>query len=219
LDLSEDAEEILEALWTNAEEEGKSRFTLKSIEINRKNDFIKELTKHKLITLSENYVSLTSLGLSEAENVVRRHRLAERLLVDVLDIEEDLVEEVACKFEHVIQKGVEDSICVLLGHPRVCPHGSPIPKGKCCLKGLDKASRIVVPLSQLEQDQAGRIAYIHTKGRGRLQKLMAMGITPGMQLQVIQKFPSHVFQIGQTQIAVDEEIANEIFVLLTNSSG
>jgi DtxR family Mn-dependent transcriptional regulator len=106
-----------------------------------------------------------------------------------------------------------------LGHPRVCPHGSPIPKGKCCFKGLDKASRIVVALSQLEQDQAGRIAYIHTKGRGRLQKLMAMGITPGMQLHVIQKFPSHVFQIGQTQIAVDEEIANEIFVLLTNSSG
>jgi DtxR family Mn-dependent transcriptional regulator len=219
MDLSEDAEEILEVLWTNAEKEVESRFTLKSIGIHRKNDLIRELTEHKLITLSENYVSLTSIGSSEAENVVRRHRLAERLLVDVLDIEDILVEEIACKFEHVIQKGVEDSICVLLGHPRVCPHGSLIPKGKCCLKGIDKTSRIVVALSQLEPDQKGRIAYINAKGRRRLQKLMAMGITPGMQLQVIQKFPSHVFQIGQTQIAVDEEIANEIFVLLTNSSG
>ena len=68
------------------------------------------------------------------------------------------------------------------------------------MKGLDKASRIVVALSRLEPDQEGRSVYIHAKGRGRLQKLMAMGIIPGIQLHVIQRVPS-----------------NEIFVLLTNS--
>jgi Fe2+ transport system protein FeoA len=65
-------------------------------------------------------------------------------------------------------------------------------------------------------DQEGRIAYIHSKGRNRLQKLMAMGITPGMSIRIIQRFPAHVFQIERSQIAVDEEIAKEIFVVVKN---
>ncbi len=217
MDLSEKAEEILEILWTRNETEGKSRFSLDSMEVNREDDAIKELTGSKLISLSEKNVSLTSRGQHEAENVVRRHRLAERLLVDVLDTEAASVEEAACKLEHVIRRGIEENVCALLGHPRVCPHGNPIPRGRCCLEGYDKAARIVVTLAQMEPNQEGRIAYVHTKGRKRLQKLMAMGISPGMPIHVIQRFPSHVFQIGQTQIAVDEEIANEIFVLQTSS--
>ena len=215
MDLSEDVEEILEALWIHFEKEGKSRFSLESLGVDVEVDAVKELSKFNLILLSENHVSLTDKGQSEAENVVRRHRLAERLLVDVLGIEAAVIEEAACKFEHVVQGGIEDNVCILLGHPRICPHGNPIPKGKCCLRGEDKAAEIVVPLSKLESGQEGRIAYIHAKERDRLQKLMALGVTPGMRIQVIQRFPSYVFQIGQTQIAVDEEIANEIFVLQT----
>ena len=119
----------------------------------------------------------------------------------------------AGKLEYAIRRGIDDNICILLGHPRVCPHGKSIPKGRCCRRGSTKTAKVVVPLSQMEPDQEGRIVYIHTKGRGRLQKLMAMGVTPGMPVRVIQRFPSHVFQIGRTQIAVDEEIANEIFVV------
>ncbi len=217
MELSEDAEEILEVLWTNSKKDGYLGSTLESIGQDRNDEAIKELIEYTLIKLSQNHVLLTSKGLSEAKTVIRRHRLAERLLVDVLEIEDVLVEDVACKFEHLIREGIEDNICILLGHPRICPHGSPIPKGKCCLKRYDKASRIVVTLSQMESNQEGRIAYIHTKGSERLQKLMAMGITPGMQIHVIQRFPSYVFQIGQTQIAVDEEIAKEIFIIRTNS--
>jgi DtxR family Mn-dependent transcriptional regulator len=187
------------------------------MKIHVEGDSIKDLTELSLISLSDHQISLTARGSSEAEKVVRRHRLAERLLVDVLELEADLVEEAACKFEHVIQEGIEDNVCILLGHPRICPHGNPIPKGTCCLKGEDKASRVVVALSQLETNQRGKIAYIHSKGRKKLQKLMAMGITPGISIHVIQQFPSHVFQIGQTQIAVDDEIAHEIFVLQISS--
>ncbi len=158
------------------------------------------------------------MGQSKAENVVRRHRLAERMLADLLDIESPLLEEAACKFEHVIRKGIDESICVLLGHPRVCPHGKPIPKGKCCQEGYSKTEQVVVTLSQLEPEEEGRIVYIHSKGAKRLQKLMAMGVTPGMPIRILQKFPTHVFQIGQTQIAVDEEIANEIFVIHTGKT-
>jgi DtxR family Mn-dependent transcriptional regulator len=182
-----------------------------------KEDAIKELAKFKLISGSEDQLSLTKKGENEAENVVRRHRLAERLLVDILDAEPGLVEEAACKLEHAIRRGIDDNVCILLGHPRVCPHGKGIPKGRCCRKGSTKTSKVVVPLSQMTPDQEGRIAYIHSKGRNRLQKLMAMGITPGMSIRIIQRFPAHVFQIERSQIAVDEEIAKEIFVVIKNS--
>ena len=213
MNLSEDAEEILETLWIRTEEGGDPTCNFDSMEVETKNRALKELAKLNFISVSENQISLTEKGKAEAENVVRRHRLAERLLVDLLDTEIGLVEEAACKLEHAIRRGIDDNVCILLGHPRVCPHGKQIPKGKCCRSGSTKADKIVVPLAQIEPNREGKIAYIHTKGRGRLQKLMAMGVTPGMPIRVIQRFPSHVFQIGQTQIAVDEEIANEIFVV------
>lgn len=216
--LSEEAEEVLESLWTRAEKEGKWRFNLHSIGINEPDDILQELSKFNLISISENQISLTAEGRSQAENVIRRHRLAERLLVDVLEVESALVEEAACKLEHAIRKGIEENICTLLGHPRFCPHGNPIPKGECCLKEYNNTTRIVTPLSQMEPEQEGTIAYIHTKGSKKLQRLMAMGVTPGTPVHTIQKFPSHVFQLGQTQIAVDKEIANEIFVLQTSPS-
>ncbi|UCC59045.1 MAG: metal-dependent transcriptional regulator [Candidatus Bathyarchaeum sp.] len=213
MDLSEDAEEILENLWIRDEEKGDPTYNFTSMEAETKNRALKELSKFNFISVSKNQISLTEKGKAEAENVVRRHRLAERLLVDLLDTEIGLVEEAACKLEHAIRRGIDENVCILLGHPRVCPHGKQIPKGRCCRRGSTKADKIVVPLSQIEPNREGKIAYIQTKGRGRLQKLMAMGVTPGMPIRVIQRFPSHVFQIGRTQIAVDEEIANEIFVV------
>jgi DtxR family Mn-dependent transcriptional regulator len=213
MSLSEEAEEILENLWIRDEEEGDPTCNFINMEPETKNRALKELSKFNFISVSENKILLTDKGHAEAENVVRRHRLAERLLVDLLDTELGLVEEAACKLEHAIRRGIDDNVCILLGHPRVCPHGKPIPKGRCCRKGSTKAEKVVVPLAQMEPNREGKIAYIHTTGRGRLQKLMAMGVTPGMPIRVIQRFPSHVFQMGRTQIAVDEEIANEIFVV------
>jgi len=64
----------------------------------------------------------------------------------------------------------------------------------------------------LEVNQKGKVAYIHTKEHKKLQKLMAMGILPGIMVGLIQKFPSYVFQIGQSQFAVDKELAECIFV-------
>lgn len=217
MNLSEDAEEILETMWIRNEEGGAPTCDFDSMEAETKDRALKELAKFNFISVSENKTSLTETGKAEAENVVRRHRLAERLLVDILDTEPGLVEEAACKLEHAIRRGIDDNICILLGHPRVCPHGKSIPKGKCCRKGSTKTAKVVLPLSQMKQDQEGRIAYIHSKGRNRLQKLMAMGVTPGMRIRVIQRFPSHVFQIERSQIAVDEQIADEIFVVANSS--
>lgn len=211
--LQENAEEILEAMWTYQEKHGTSKLRLSHIGITDDNDALSTLIKAELIIKHQHHISLSENGEIEAEKVVRRHRLAERLLVDVLDIEDTLVEETACKFEHVIREGIEENICVLLGHPRVCPHGNPIPLGRCCVLGEKNTTRIVKSLSQLDPEHEGQIAYLHTQDKKRLQKLMAMGVLPGKPIRVIQRFPSYVFQIDQTQIAVDEEIAQEIFII------
>ncbi len=217
MELSEHAEEVLEELWTQKEKEGRSTFNLNSLAVDKRHTPIHELVKLDLIVLSGDQIHLTTKGESEAANVVRRHRLAERLLVDVLDTKGALLEETACKLEHLIKSGIEENICSLLGHPEVCPHGNPIPKGKCCLEGYDKAGKIVVALSQLQPEEEGRIAYISARERKRLQKLMAMGVTPGTTVRLIQRFPSYVFQMGETQIALDETIADQIFLLKTKS--
>ena len=78
-------------------------------------------------------VTLTSRGRNRAGNIIRRHRLAERLFTDSLAMDsESEIEQQACKFEHILSPGATDKICSFLGHPRTCPHGAPIPPGPCC---------------------------------------------------------------------------------------
>jgi DtxR family Mn-dependent transcriptional regulator len=215
MELSDRAEEILERLWTD-NSEGKSVWvSLQDLELEKESPLLKELEKESLVEYSVEGLSLTSLGLDEAKKVVRRHRLAERLLIDVLDTDPGLVEDAACRFEHVLRSEVEENVCTLLGHPRVCPHGLPIPFGRCCKEDLDEVNRVVYPLSEMGAGQRGRIMYIHTHGESSIKKLMAMGVLPGLEVSLIQRFPSYVFNVGQTQIAVDEEIASEIFVLVS----
>jgi len=114
----------------------------------------------------------------------------------------------------LLDRGLDDSICSLLGHPKVCPHGKPIPPGKCCLEKREASSRLVSPLSSLTEGQIGKVAYIYAPELSRLQKLTAMGILPGASISVLQRFPAHVFQVGHTQFAVDREIADAIYVRL-----
>jgi putative ABC transport system ATP-binding protein len=78
-------------------------------------------------------VDFTERGRRRAEDVIRRHRLAERLFTDSLAMEnEQEIEEQACRFEHILSPEATDKICSFLGHPRTCPHGAPIPLGPCC---------------------------------------------------------------------------------------
>jgi DtxR family transcriptional regulator, Mn-dependent transcriptional regulator len=207
MELTDSAEEILESLWTEIVENKKTP----DIAVFKDNAAFKELLSKNFISLEEKKL-LTSKGMDEARLCVRRHRLAERLLVDVLRVKGGLVHEAGCKLEHVLHKGLEDNICVLLGHPKTCPHGQPIPEGKCCLKRDDKAESLVKPLSALKKGQGGRIAYLHTNDRDILRKIMAMGALPGLVITLIQGFPSYVFQIGESQFAIDKNIADQIQV-------
>ncbi|MFC2046791.1 metal-dependent transcriptional regulator [Chloroflexota bacterium] len=212
MELEEKAEEVLETLWIRIVESREHSTSLG--ELGKAKKPIEQLLKSGYISISDNQVQLTSTGRPEARNVVRRHRLAERLLNDVLGAGDILIHERACKFEHLLDRGLEESICSLLGHPKVCPHGKPIPPGKCCQQKQKQAQRIVLPLSQLAQGQKGKVAYIFAPESNQLQKLVAMGIFPGAPISFIQNFPSYVFQVHQTQFAVDKEIADAIYIRL-----
>lgn len=210
--LSEKAEEILEALWIQVEEQGKKPLDLGA---NRDDPAIEELVKLGYIRKDTDHIHLLEKGKLQAMACARRHRLAERLMVDVLDIKKDLVNEVSCKFEHLLHEGLEDNVCALLGHPKLCPHGKPIPAGKCCLdKKNKKAMKIISALSDLEVKEKGKVAYLQAKDSSSMQKLIGIGAIPGVNITLLQKFPSYVFQIGNSQFAVDKELASLIYVRL-----
>ena len=77
-------------------------------------------------------LSFTPEGRRRAENLIRRHRLAETLFSETFQMHESVVEEEACFFEHILSPVMTDSICGFLNHPPACPHGKPIPRGECC---------------------------------------------------------------------------------------
>jgi putative ABC transport system ATP-binding protein len=91
-------------------------------------------------------VELTPRGRERAGNIIRRHRLAERLFTDSLAMDsESEIEQQACKFEHILSPEATDKICAFLGHPRTCPHGAPIPPGACCgmRRGFENLSKVL----------------------------------------------------------------------------
>ncbi len=156
--------------------------------------------------------ALTPEGLRAGENVVRRHRLAECLLRDILQVPEGEAEEDACLFEHLLQPGLEDRVCTLLGHPLTCPDGRPIPRGNCCRLAERDQLREVGPLCDGRAGQSGVVAYLSTRDNREIQKLMAMGILPGSDIRLLRLFPSYIFAIGQSQFTVDHTLAEKIFV-------
>lgn len=211
MELIEQAEELLEALWISLEEQKDGLAPDSTAD----KEALSQLLKGHYVELAGNRLILTDKGRPEAANVVRRHRLAERLLADVLGTKEDkLTHDKACKFEHLLDRGLDESICILLGHPRVCPHGKPIPPGRCCQQQETQPYRLVSPLSRLMPGQKGKVAYIYAPESGKLHKLIAMGIYPGAPVTLTQSFPSYVFQAGHTQFAVDKEIADAIYIRL-----
>jgi putative ABC transport system ATP-binding protein len=95
-------------------------------------------------------VDFTAAGRQRAADVIRRHRLAERLFTQTLQVQnEEEIEEQACKFEHILSPEVTEKICSFLGHPATCPHGSPIPAGECC----EKAAIAPAPFAKSAQER------------------------------------------------------------------
>lgn len=215
--LSAKAEEILEALWIATEEKGEIGLSLESLGLDAEDEDLVELNRRAFIEIRDDLVHLRSEGRPEAEMTVRRHRLAERLLMDILDLKGAKGNAKACEFEHLLHHGVDTKICTLLNHPTTCPHGKPIPPGRCCEEARASGQTGVIPLTELRSGQSGEIAYLSTEDPKKMQKLMTMGVLPGNQLTLNRTFPSFIFRVGNSEFAVDQELAREIFVRRVDS--
>lgn len=208
------AEEVLEWIWTVEEEYGKvvkeSLYEKFGKENTEKS--LSELTESKLIKVHDSCMLLTKTGHDRAGQIIRRHRLAERLLHDVLEASDEVYERGACQFEHFINEDITTSICTLLGHPAVCPHGKLIPPGKCCSHTKQKLQPVLGPLSRLRAGVKAEVLYITSSSQTSLDFLSSVGVVPGLKFTIHHRKPSLVIQFDETQLALDDDVAENIYV-------
>jgi putative ABC transport system ATP-binding protein len=127
-------DEVLEQMWSAREQTGGDAFhdECSAFTAAQQRRLVNTMTRIGLVRVDEAGVHFTESGEERARSVIRRHRLAERLFMDVLSIRDAAaVESNACTFEHILSPEVTDRICTFLGHPETCPHGGPIPRGDC----------------------------------------------------------------------------------------
>ena len=176
---------------------------------------------------SDRHLALTEVGRRRAVAVMRKHRLAERLLADVIGLEWEQLHIEACRWEHVMSEAVERRILTLLNEPLVCPHGNPIP-------GLDQlgmpGDEQPDPPAAAASDQLGRLPSLAAIVAGDevtvrierisellqpdaevMRQLSACGLTPGGSVAVSRK-PDGLHVAGSDTEPVPEQIAEHIFV-------
>jgi DtxR family transcriptional regulator, Mn-dependent transcriptional regulator len=215
--MSEEITEVLEAVWTLQEQESATvEKVVSNAGITVSEELLETLSRDGLLGIDDaKRVKLLPKGLQIAEMIIRRHRLAERLICDVLGSHVEESEAEACEYEHMLAEGITNSICTLLGHPRYCPHNKPIPEGECCRQAREDLKPIVVSCDQLQVGESARVAYFSTREHSRLLKLSALGISPGVSLKLIQKWPAYVVQCEETEIALEPGVAKNIYVWQT----
>lgn len=221
----EHIEELLELCWTAAEDRliPLDRHQLPAqllcflphpIEPNGalQEETIDQMIQQGLLLVEGSRIELSAEGLRQAQAIVRRHRLTEVLLHNVLDVSEASMESTACQVEHILNPEVTDAVCTFLGHPPTCPHGRAIPRDRCCETSRALVEPLIVPLARLGIGEEATVAFLHTKRHAYLQRLSVLGLTSGRLLRLRQTQPALVVQIGETELALDPQAGQEIFV-------
>jgi len=211
--MKESQEEILEAVWV-AEENGNPALDAirKRCPISFTDSELTELANQGLLHLDLDAPRLTAPGREVARGIIRRHRLAEVLLSSILKLKGPDMEEIACRVEHSLLPEVEESICTLLGHPDTCPDGKPIPQGKCCAAGHGISGNLVTSLDELAPGEQGKITFIKPLNHDNFHRLLSFGLQPGVTVTVHRKSPAFCLKFENTELALDREIARNIFV-------
>ena len=204
-------DEVLERLWY-AKEKGRTAAQSSDLRIVGDVDAaLYEAEKAGLVRTGAT-IELTTEGEETARGIIRRHRLAEILFTQVLDVEHEDVEQSACEFEHILAERVVDRVCTFLGHPPTGPHGHPIPQGSCCAVYSTTVEPLITRLIDLPIGGSGSVVFIAPKSVSRLNRLAAFGVVPGSQVRLVERKPSVVLACGHTSIAVEDEIGREIYV-------
>jgi len=173
-------------------------------------EMVKKLVKKDLVKHTEKGVCLTDEGNKMAKKVVRRHRLSERLLTDILGFAWDEVHDEACRLEHAISPEMEDRIAKSLGNPKTCPHGHPIPDKD----GLF-VKEIVRPLSELKAAEKAIIVSVFEEDPKMLQYLASLGLLPDVCVKVEEVAPFGgplIVCVSGSRYALGREVASKIKV-------
>ncbi len=144
-------------------------------------EMVKRMEAANLLKVDSTHLQLTSTGEELAVRIVRRHRLAERFLIDVIGLPWERAHHEACKWEHIISEDVEAGLVRLLGNPTTCPHGNPIP-------GALATSVPVTPLAKVASGTRFTVVRIPEEIEerdGALGKLQAQHIVPGQQCTLV----------------------------------
>jgi len=173
-------------------------------------EMVKKLTGRGLVFQSEKGVCLTDDGKSLAKKVIRRHRLSERLLTDILGFKWDEVHDEACRLEHAISPEMEDRIAESLGNPKTCPHGHPIPD-----KDGKLAKEKVKPLCDLKAREKGIIVSVFEEDPKMLKYLASLGLIPDVCVKVEEVAPFGgplIVCVAGSRYALGKEVASKIKV-------
>ena len=214
-DIKVSEDEILERIYMRMEEgQCASIDILKELEVEYGEKALRTLEEKGFLEIEkEGRIHLTEKGKKRASDIIRRHRLAEVLFHEVFDLEKEKLEGPACTFEHIISEELVDKICSFLGHPTHCPHGMPIPRGECCRLLVKEVKPLVEKLTEVPPGSVVKVHYIVPASKKVLQRLVSLGLHPGKKIKVLQKNPAYVLEIDGSLIAVDRDIAENIYVI------
>jgi len=183
---------------------------------------VARMERDGLVTVDshDRHLELTARGDLIAVRVMRKHRLAERLLTDVIGLELAFVHEEACRWEHVMSERVERRVIELIDGPLVSPYGNPVP-------GLDELgvaqewvqNRDEVPIAQVFSDRtvSGTVTRIGETPQAEtdfLADLANTGVLPGMSVAISAGNPGVVLTTSRGSITVTEDDARHLFVHL-----
>ncbi len=172
---------------------------------------ITSLEKKGLVT-HEPYkgIRLTETGKKIALDVIRRHRLFECLLTDILKIDWSKIHSYACKLEHAITSDLTKPLEKALGHPETCPHGNPIPTA--CGGILEEEAQ---PIVDLDKGIKSVVIRITNEKQELLEYLMTLNLIPGSHIEVMEIAPFNgpiTVKIDKHEHAISKKIASIVWV-------
>lgn len=173
-------------------------------------EMLDRLETDDLIERSARHITMTRKGAALAQGVVRKHRLAERLLVDIIGLDWEKAHVEAGRWEHVISDDVEERLVVLLGNPTTCPHGNPIPG----TGALGSAQRRLDEVCPGERIRLERITESIEHEADSLSYLGSHGLTPGISAVVGARAPDGTLtlEVGDDTIALGPAMTRRMYV-------
>jgi DtxR family Mn-dependent transcriptional regulator len=173
-------------------------------------EMLDRLEADDLIARSARQITMTDKGAVLAASVVRKHRLAERLLVDIIGLDWDKAHVEAGRWEHVISDDVEAHLVVLLGNPTTCPHGNPIPG----VEPVGPEQRRLADAQPGDRIRLERITESVEHDTASLTYLGDHGLTPGSTALIQARAPDGTLTlvVGDEAIALGTAMTQRMFV-------